>query len=276
MVRSHGCAARVPCTAIIRFGLHPGWGQAGTAVLALAMFFVTAGSGISQVLPAPNHNQSEWFSYRGVHEIKGKWGLQLDGSWRQMNDANWMQWVASPGVNYQVSPSVQITGAYAYFMTRPGGLHWNPASFPEHRMQEQITITRPLWKIPLRHRVRADHRFIGSGAGDGLERSWYRQQRVRYMLRSDLPLRRGAGGRTVLSLGIYDELFFHYGRREDEQFEKNRIYAGLTFRLSQTLAFEGGAFTQRTHRATGERESSIVVLFGVSSTAPLRRLFGRR
>ena len=186
MVRSHGCAARVPCAPAIRFGLHPGWGRAGTAVLALAMFFVTAGSGISQVLPAPNHNQSEWFSYRGVHEIKGKWGLQLDGSWRQMNDANWMQWVASPGVNYQVSPSIQITGAYAYFMTRPGGLHWNPASFPEHRMQEQITITRPLWKIPLRHRVRADHRFIGSGAGDGLERSWYRQQRVRYMLRSDL------------------------------------------------------------------------------------------
>lgn len=240
------------------------------------MLFAAAGSAVSQVLPTPNHNQSEWFSYRGDHEIQGKWGLHVDGSWRQMNEANWVQWLASPGVNYQVSPGIQITGAYAYFMTRPGGLHWNLASYPEHRIQEQITITRPLGRIPLRHRIRADHRFIGSGAVDGLERSWYRQQRLRYMLRSDIPLRRGAGGRTVLSLGIYDELFFHYGRKEDGQFEKNRIYAGFTFRPSRTLAFECGAFTQRTHRSTGERESSVALLVGVSSTAPLRRLFRRR
>lgn len=252
------------------------WKRTAFSLFVLAVLIVAARSGVSQVMPTPAHQQSEWFSYRGDHEISGKWGLHLDGSWRQMNEANWMQWVTSSGVNYQVSPSIQVAGAYAYFMTRPGGLRWSPASYPEHRMQEQITITRPVWKVPLRHRIRADHRFIGTGAKDGLERSWNRQQRLRYLVRSDIPLRRGNGGRPVLLLGLYDELFFHSRERGEGFFEKNRIYAGLTLRPTRTLAFEFGAFTQKTHRGNGERESSMAILVGVSSTASLRQLFGRR
>lgn len=246
------------------------------ALLALAMLFILAGSGVSQVLPTPAHKRSEWFSYKGDHEIKGKWALHLDGSWRRMDDANWVQGMVSPGLNYQVSPSVQVAGAYVYFMTRPGGLHWSPASYPEHRIQGQITIARKLWSIPLRHRFRAEQRFQGSGARDGLARGWNRQQRARYMLRGDIPLKRGQDGRAVLSLGLYDEIFFHVGRNAGAMFDQNRIYAGITYRPSRTLAFECGAFTQRHRRETGGLESSAAVLVSVSSTAPLRHLFGRR
>lgn len=247
-----------------------------SALMIAIALLLCARIGLSQSTITPFNKQVQWFAYSGDHAVKGKWSLHFDGGWRQMNDANWNQWLVRPGVNYQVSPNVQVSGAYSYFMTHPGGLHLGLASFPEHRLQEQLTVTQKVKKIPLRHRFRTDQRFLGSGAREDVDRSWHLQHRARYMLRSDIPLKRGEGARTVLSLGLYDEVFFHYDRRDGASFEQNRIYAGLTLRPSRTLAFECGAFSQRFRHAGGGLENNVVVLIGISSTVSLSHLLGRR
>lgn len=251
------------------------WSRGAPALVIAIAFLLFTRIGHAQSTSTPFNKQLQWFAYSGDHAVKGKWGLHFDGGWRQMNDANWNQWLVRPGVNYQVSPNVQISGAYSYFMTHPGGLRLGLASFPEHRLQEQITLTQKVKKIPLRHRFRVDQRFLGSGARDDADRSWHLQHRARYMLRSDIPLKRGEGDRTVLSLGLYDEVFLYHGPRGGIGFEQNRIYAGLTLRPSPTLAFECGAFSQRFHHAGGGLENNVVLLIGISSTVPLSQLLGR-
>lgn len=226
------------------------------------------------IVPLNKHLQ--WFSYSGDHPVKGKWGVHLEGGWRRMDDADWKQWFVRPGVNYQVSRNVQISGAYSYYMTRPAGMDWDYASYPEHRLHEQLTVSHRLKALPLRHRWRVEQRFIGSAAGDGgAERTWDRRYRTQYQIRSDIPLKRGEGQRTVLSLGLYEEVFLRIHTPGASAFEQNRMYAGLTYRPSSTLAFEGGAFSQRYRRIGGGMEHNVVVQFQVLSTLPFGRLFGK-
>lgn len=240
-----------------------------------ALLFGLAQTCFAQNAAVPFNKQLQWFSYSGDHALKGKWGLHLEGGWRRMSDADWRQWFLRNGVNYQATPNVQISGAYSYFMTRPAGMHWDYASYPEHRLHEQITVTHKLKKLPLRHRFRVEQRFLGSAAReDDVDRTWNQLYRGQYQIRSDIPLKRGENGRTVVSLGLYEEVFLRYRTAGASAFEQNRIYAGLTYRPSSTLSFEGGAFSQRYQRIGGGLEHNVVVLFQLSSTAPFSKLFG--
>ncbi|MCZ2153321.1 MAG: DUF2490 domain-containing protein [Bryobacterales bacterium] len=224
----------------------------------------------------PFNKQLQWFSYSGDHPVKGRWGVHLEGGWRRMDDADWKQWFLRQGINYQLAPNVQISGGYSYFMTRPAGMRWDYASYPEHRLHEQITASHHLKRLPLRHRFRVEQRFLGSADfGDDDHRAWNRLYRGQYQIRSDIPLKRGRENRTVVSLGLYQEVFFRIRTPNAPIFEQNRLYAGLTYRPTRTLAFEGGAFSQRYQRIGSGMEHNVVVQFQLLSTLPLGRLFGR-
>lgn len=245
------------------------------SVLVLLALLLPVGTH-AQIVKPPFNKSSQWIAYSGDHAVKGKWGLHFDGWWRQMDAATWNQWVLRPGVNYQLNRSVQLSAAYGYFMAHPGGLQWAGGSAPEHRLQQQLTINRPIGKVPLRHRFRADQRFLGSGHRDGVPRSWLHQHRARYMLRSDIPLKKAENERTLLSFGVYNEFFWRFDEQAGSAFDQNRIFAGFTYRPTKTLAVEIGAFNQRFQPMTGGRyENNMVMIIGVSNTAPLNQLFGR-
>lgn len=246
------------------------------AVLLLVFVLLAAPAGAQRTW-APFNKNLQWFAYAGDHKVAGKWGLHFDGGWRQMNNSYWNQWLLRPGVNYQASPNVQLSAAYSYFNTHPGGLDWESAAAPEHRLQEQVTIQQPVGKIGLRHRYRFDHRFLGSGFVEGRDRTWNLQHRVRYMLRGDIPLKRASDERPAVFLALYNEFFLRYGFAGVSAFEQNRLYAGLGFRPGGATTIETGVFNQRFQPLVGGRmENNYVLVFSVSNQLPLSRLFGRR
>lgn len=231
----------------------------------------------AQIILPPHNKSSQWFAYSGDHAVRGKWALHIDGGWRQTDASTWNQWLLRPGLNYQVSRKLQLSAAYAYFMTHPGGLSWATGSSPEHRFQQQLQIKQPIRKLPLRHRFRADQRWLGSGFQDGVPRSWTLQHRARYLIRSDVPLKKVGHERTLLSFGAYNEVFWRWDEQFGSAFDQNRFFAGFTYRPSKTLAVDIGAFHQRLQPLTGGRlENNVVLVLAVSNTAPLRALFGHR
>ncbi|MBE0657961.1 MAG: DUF2490 domain-containing protein [Bryobacteraceae bacterium] len=231
----------------------------------------------AQRTAVPFNKNLQWFAYAGDHKVAGKWGVHFDGGWRQMSNALWNQWLVRPGVNYQLSPKVQLSGAYSYFNTHPGGLDWEPSAAPEHRLQQQLVIQQPLGKVNLRHRYRFDQRFLGSGYVEGRDRNWNLQHRVRYMLRGDIPLKRLSNETTAVSLSLYNELFLRYGYAGVSAFEQNRIFAGLAFRTAHATAIETGVFNQRFQPLSGGRiENNYVLVISVSNQLPLNRLLRRK
>jgi hypothetical protein len=246
------------------------------AALLLALLLLVSPAA-AQRTDTPYDKNLQWFSYAGDHQVAGKWGIHFDGGWRQMNNARWSQWLLRPGVNYQLSPNVQISGAYSYFSTHPGGLDWKPGAAPEHRWQEQVLIQQPLGKLNLSHRFRFDHRFLGSEFAEGHERTWNLQHRVRYMLRGDIPLRRLSNEKTAVSLVLFNEFFLRYGYAGVSAFEQNRLYAGLALRTANSTGFDVGVFNQRFQPMTGGRiENNYVLIISVSNQLPLNRLLRRK
>lgn len=246
-------------------------------VIFLLVLLLLAAPAEAQRTAVPFNKNIQWFAYAGDHKVAGKWGLHFDGGWRQMNNSYWNQWLLRPGVNYQASPNVQLSAAYSYFNTHPGGLDWESAAAPEHRLQEQISIQQPVGKAGLRHRARIDHRFLGSGFVEGSDRTWNLQHRVRYMLRGDIPLRRTVDERPTVFLALYNEFFLRYGFAGVSAFEQNRIYAGLGFRPGGATTIETGVFNQRFKPLAGGRmENNYVLVFSVSNQLPLARLLRRK
>ncbi|MBN8731562.1 MAG: DUF2490 domain-containing protein [Acidobacteria bacterium] len=231
---------------------------------------------LGQNFSQPFDKQIQWFAYSGDHAVAGKWGLHFDGGWRQVSHADWNQWLVRPGVNYQWSRRVQLSAAYSYFNTHPAGLAWDEQSVPEHRLQEQILIQTPVRKIALRHRVRVDQRFLGSGFAENSQRTWNLQHRLRYMIRTELPLRKGASERPVVYAGVHNEILFRLGYTGGSNFDQNRLYGGIGARPHKEASIEAGVFHQRFQPMAGGRmENNYVFVLTVSNQLSLSRLLGR-
>lgn len=224
----------------------------------------------------PYDKQIQWFAYSGDHAVAGKWGLHFDGGWRQVSSADWNQWLVRPGVNYQWSRHVQLSAAYAYFKAHPAGLDGEQHTLPERRLQEQILIQTPVRKLALRHRVRVDQRFLGSDLAPNTERTWNLQHRLRYMIRTEVPLRKGDLERPVVYAGIYDEILFRLGYTGGSNFDQNRLYGGIGVRPHKAASIEAGIFHQRFQPMVGGRiENNYVFVLSVSNQLSLSRLLGR-
>ena len=250
-------------------------GLLAVALLLALLFFASPAS--AQRTYTPFNKSMQWFAYSGDHKVASKWAVRFDGGWRQMNNALWNQWLIRPGVNYQLSRNVQLSGAYGYFNTHPGGLDWEPSAAPEHRLQQQLLIQQPLGKVVLRHRYRFDQRFLGSGYVEGRDRNWNLQHRARYMLRGDIPLKRLSTEKTAVSFSLYNEFFLRYGYAGVSAFDQNRIFAGLAFRTARATAIETGVFNQRFQPMCGGRiENNYVLVISVSNRLPLNRLLRRK
>ncbi|MEI9814379.1 MAG: DUF2490 domain-containing protein [Acidobacteriota bacterium] len=71
----------------------------------------------------------------GDHPIaKSKWGVHLEGQWRRTDlGLKWQQLLLRPGVNYQLTKNILLTGGYGFVESYPYGDFRNPAAAPEHR-----------------------------------------------------------------------------------------------------------------------------------------------
>ena len=218
----------------------------------------------------------QWFFYSGNHPVAKKWDFHFDGGWRQNLETPTRQWLVRPGLNYRLNRNVQLSAAYSYFNTRPDGLDVREGSAPEHRLQEQLSVSKRIGRLGTRHRFRADQRFLGSGWVPGVARTWNTQHRARYQFRTDIPLGEG-GARGRVALRLYNEIFFRFDHADGAALDKNRVFGGFAIRPARDFVIESGAFWQLRKPPHGDPlENGMFFLLGLRSTVSFRRLFGHR
>jgi Protein of unknown function (DUF2490) len=204
---------------------------------------------------ATDDNANGWYMYFGDHPIaKTRWGIHLEGQWRRTDiGLKWQQLLLRPGVNYQWSKKVALTAGYGFIQTHRYGDYPAAAAFPEHRIFEQATITQRLTGLDFQNRLRFEQRNIGTMTlqpnGAFQRTGWRYENRFRYMLRTNIPLK-FAGGKYYL--GLYDEIFFNYGKNVARNvFDQNRAYVALGRNLAHQTRVEVGFMEQTLQQRSG-------------------------
>ena len=205
---------------------------------------------------ATDNNANVWFMYFGDHPFSktSKWGLHLEGQWRRADAGlKWQQLLLRPAVNYQLNKKVALTGGYGFIQSHGYGDFPSPATAPEHRFFEQVSITQRFKKLDFQNRLRFEQRNLGVMAkqsnGEFDRIGWRYENRFRYMLRTNVPLKVGGGKYYV---GLYDEILFNYGKNVAKNvFDQNRAYAALDRNLGHETKLEVGYLEQTVQHRDG-------------------------
>lgn len=246
-----------------------------------AALAIVAGAALLQAAPvraqaAPSYDRYSllWLAYIGDHAIAPRVALVGDVQLRRTDfGAEPQQFLARAGLLADVGPGVRAGGGYAFTLSYDYGDFTPDATVPEHRLWQQLNLTHKSNKVAFLHRFRLEERWLGlPDAAEPDAKDWTFQWRVRYMLRTTVPL----GGAPDRSGHLYavgsDELFVKWGASQPTNlFDQNRLQLGLGVALAQHLRLEATWLNLQVLRGDGsKRESGNGLVLALMSNAPLR------
>ena len=191
------------------------------------------------------YNQIGWYAFFVTPKISDKISAHIEYQWRRTDWVkNWQQSLPRVGINYKINSNLTTQVGYAWIHTFPYGetnLAAIPKTFPEHRIYEQLTVSTPVGKTTLAHRLRLEQRWLGRYNSTSSEKpdKWVYLNRVRYMPRLDIPLNK------KWYAALYDEIMIGFGKNVGENiFDQNRIALLTGYKFNKNLRIEAGYINQ--------------------------------
>ena len=198
-----------------------------------------------------NSNTIGWYNYFGTLKVSQKFGIHTEYQFRRTEIITaWQQSLLRVGVNYQLNPKIQFRLGYAWIETFPYGeipINGMGKDFTEHRLFQIATITDKVSIVDLSHRFMLEQRWVGRYSNDNLtiEDEFPLLNRVRYMLRMQMPLKGKEINDKTVYLAIYDEVFVGFGENINENiFDQNRFGILLGYKFSPSIRIEVGYLNQ--------------------------------
>jgi len=196
-----------------------------------------------------SNNVGTWFIYFGNQKMNDKWNIQSDFQYRDyrfLGQRN--QLLARAGLGYNLKPqNHNLLLGYAYIATDAYDEFDNNTSTKiEHRIYQQYLYKNKIGANSLTHRFRLEERFFPNEFG----------LRARYFISLQKPLgsKTIAKGNTYLS--AYNELFVDIN---DPKFDRNRLYGGLGYGITESLRIETGYMIQAQKNITRGQLQLIIV-----------------
>ena len=196
-------------------------------------------------------NNIGWFNYFGTFKVSEKVGIHTEYQWRRENTIkNWQQSLLRVGLNYHLNPRVLFRAGYDWVETFPYGeypINSLGRDFTEHRIYEMIQLTHKEGAIDFSHRFMLEQRFVGkySSINQSTEDIFLFLNRVRYLLKLQIPLKGKEIKDKTPYVSFYDELFVGFGKNVTANiFDQNRIGFLVGYRLNKNTRIEGGYLNQ--------------------------------
>lgn len=199
-----------------------------------------------------NHNNAiGWYNYFGTFKVSNKFGLHTEYQWRRDNIiANWQQSLLRVGVNYNLNPRVLFRVGYAWIETFPYGeypINGLGRDFSEHRIFEMVQLSHKEGIVDFSHRFMLEQRFVGrySSVNETTEDEFPLLNRLRYMIRLQVPLKGKEIKDKTPYVAVYDEIFVGFGENVNANiFDQNRFGALLGYRFNKNVRIEAGYINQ--------------------------------
>lgn len=189
------------------------------------------------------------FTTTGAFDSSSKWRYWFDGQARYPDvgsGAN--QYVLRPAVGYQLDDRTSAWAGYARFRTRSASGN----VVDEDRYWQQVNRVSSTDAGTLTLRARLEQRVVETGDDTGLV--------LRTMARFSWPL----DGNLLSSAFVGIEPFFALRDTDwgsESGFAQNRVFAGLEWRLSNSLALQTSYMHQYLWRAGAEDRSNHLAVF---------------
>ena len=196
-------------------------------------------------------NAIGWFNYNGTFKISPKFAIHTEYQWRRAEYVtNWQQGLLRVGLNYQPNSALQLRVGYAWAETYPYSetpINSFGKNFTEHRIFQMVTATNKISKIDVSHRFMLEQRWVGrySNANLTTEDSYVFVNRLRYMLRLQMPLKGNTIGNKTPYCAAYNEIFIGFGNNVNENiFDQNRLGFVLGYKFNNQVRLEAGYLNQ--------------------------------
>ncbi|PPK88423.1 uncharacterized protein DUF2490 [Neolewinella xylanilytica] len=185
-----------------------------------------------------------WYMYFYSHSFgDGPWGIQGDAQYRNWNlGGDLEQLLLRSGLTYSPTDA-GITFTLGYANVTSGAYGDSDATSGESRIyQEALFPQRIGGRFLLTHRLRYEQRWV---EGQDV------RTRYRYNLFVNVPLNATDLGKGVINLALYNEVFLN-GQldigdgRSVQYFDRNRLYLGLAYGITDRLRTQLGWMRQTT------------------------------
>lgn len=219
--------------------------------ILILIFIFSSKIVFSQNTRINENNTIGWYNYFGTFKLSKHWGIHTEYQWRRTELITaWQQSLLRIGVNYQLDPKVQVRLGYAWIETFPYSttpINIFGKDFTEHRTYQMITITDKAGIVGFSHRFMLEQRWTGKYSDASLEKedSFVYSNRMRYMFRTQVPLKGQTIGDKTPYAAIYDEIFIGFGKNVNTNiFDQNRLGILLGYQFNKNFKLEGGYFNQ--------------------------------
>ena len=187
-----------------------------------------------------------WYTYNGDHKLNDRWAIHTEYQWRRIDVIrSWQQSLARVGVVRTLNEKMKLGGGYTYFVTFPFGRYpqaENGVPYPEHRLHEEFQLTEKYGSLELSHRFRLEQRWLADQSEERNPRritGWNFQNRVRYQVAGEIPLKGATVDDGEWYLNFFDEVFIGFGRKVGQNiFNQNRLSGGVGYRVSEGFKLE--------------------------------------
>ena len=191
-------------------------------------------------------NFGNWMIYFGNKKFNSKWNLHHEIQYRNYNAIGDLeQLLLRTGLGYNLSENNYILMGYGYILSENYiGDTDDKVQVNEHRIYQQFISKQKFKKMSLQHRFRFEERFVEDEF----------KMRFRYFLGLNVALSKNESTRYYLS--AYNEIFLN---TKSSIFDRNRLYGGIGYRLSDKIRFEIGYMNQFFE--TGNRDQLNIISF---------------
>ena len=198
-----------------------------------------------------DRNTIGWYTTTTTLRFAERWSGHLEYQFRRDNLLpDWQQSLLRTGVNYRVNDQLTVRLGYAWIETFPYGDYPIQAAgrqFPEHRLYQMATLSNSMGRVGITHRFLLEQRWFGRFLESTSPRpdEWVYVNRLRYLVRVQVPLGPAQPGGRGPYAAAYDEVLLGFGRNVNENvFDQNRLGLLLGYRFGPKVAVEGGFLQQ--------------------------------
>lgn len=197
------------------------------------------------------NNSIGWYNFFGTFKISEKFGIHTEYQWRRNEMiTQWQQSLLRVGLNYNLNSRVLFRVGYGWIETYPYGeipINGMGKDFTEHRIFEMVQLSHKEGIVDFSHRFMLEQRFVGrySSINETTEDEFPLLNRMRYMIRVQVPLKGNEIKDKTPYLAFYDEIFIGFGKNVNMNvFDQNRIGILLGYRFNKNIRIEGGYLNQ--------------------------------
>jgi hypothetical protein len=199
------------------------------------------------------YNHIGWYTTMGNVSIANKLKIIPEFQWRRDNFiTDPQQNLYRLGIQYEPSKDIWLRGGYAFIQTFDYGtypINKFGKEFPEHRIYGGFLLNSKLIeKIDIQNRLLYEGRWLGvfnDAASSSKVDDWQFLNRIRYMLRLQMPLKGNTLDDQEAYIAAYDEIMMGFGKNVNKNiFDQNRLGLLFGWRFNKYFRMEGGYFGQ--------------------------------